>query len=489
MIKLVNFASEIRLSTLVCSSITVLLTACGAGNEPADIGQSGAAERNLAQVSTVSTVSTVSGQGSAAADTAGTAPAALAASGQDQGVSATAPNPGEFVVAGYTGDTAADLASAAPAGSDGTILLSNVSVTAPAPAPHAMATPPTPYNFYVSPNGNDAASGSRSAPFKTLARAARATRAGTTVWVAPGTYTGGFKTTTSGTASQRIYFVSTTRWGARIVPPASSPNNTAWDNRGSYVDIVGFQIDGSRHQSGTKWTHGIYNGGSYDMIRHNYVHHIATNVACTSAGGSAIGVDSYYRGVKSDVVANLVQDIGPKGCRFVQGIYISTSGSVKNNVVHRVAEAAIHLWHDANNVIITNNTVANSNTGIIIGGGDFYHTSGPNDYTLVYNNIVFDNKMGISEQGRTGRNNSYRNNLVYQNSTYDWSLKNGLTHTGTVTSHPLFVAYARTGLPNFTISSSSPAVGRGTATHASSTDFLNRPRNGSTGYDIGAYQH
>ncbi|UUZ54449.1 hypothetical protein LP419_39895 [Massilia sp. H-1] len=31
----------------------------------------------------------------------------------------------------------------------------------------------------------------------------------------------------------------------------------------------------------------------------------------------------------------------------MQGIYVSTSGRVKNNVVYRVAEGGIHLWHDA----------------------------------------------------------------------------------------------------------------------------------------------
>ena len=293
----------------------------------------------------------------------------------------------------------------------------------------------------------------------------------------------------SGTATGRIYFVSTTKWGARIVPPASSVNDTAWDNRGSYVDIIGFRIDGTTSQAGTKWTHGIYNGGSYGMIRNNWVHHIAKTVACTSAGGSAIGVDSYYRGIKSDVIGNLVHDIGPAGCRFVQGIYISTSGTVKNNVVYRVAEGAIHLWHDATNVIITNNTVTASHTGIIVGGGDFYHTSGPSNNNIIANNIVYDNAMGISEQGATGTGNRYTNNLVFQNPTYNFSLKNGLTHTGTISAVPGFRSYTRTGTPDLHIMSTSPAVGKGTALNAPSTDFDGKPRNSTTGYDIGAYQH
>ncbi|MGJ9419530.1 DUF1565 domain-containing protein, partial [Massilia sp. CMS3.1] len=116
-----------------------------------------------------------------------------------------------------------------------------------------VATPATANNYYVSPTGSDTAAGTKAAPFKTLARAAKAAiKPDTTVFVAPGTYDGGFKTTGNGTANGRIYWVSTTQWGAKIVPPASSANKTAWDNRGNYVSIVGFEIDGSNIRSGTK---------------------------------------------------------------------------------------------------------------------------------------------------------------------------------------------------------------------------------------------
>ena len=89
--------------------------------------------------------------------------------------------------------------------------------------------PATTYNYYVSPTGSDTAAGTKTAPFKTLARAAKAAiKPSTTVWVAPGTYAGGIKTTGNGSATGRIYWVSTTKWGAKIVPPASSTNKTAW---------------------------------------------------------------------------------------------------------------------------------------------------------------------------------------------------------------------------------------------------------------------
>ncbi|MDB5747942.1 MAG: hypothetical protein JWP72_2790 [Massilia sp.] len=365
----------------------------------------------------------------------------------------------------------------------------NLSAT---PSVLASATlPATAFNYYVSPTGSDTAAGTKAAPFKTLARAARAvTRAGTTVFVAPGTYAGGFKTTANGTAASRIYWVSTTKWGAKIVPPTNSTNKTAWDNRGHYVSIIGFEVDGSKLAGGTKWTLGIYTGGSYNVIEGNHVHHTANTIACSSAGGSAIGVDSYYKGVMGDVIGNVVHDIGPAGCTYVQGIYHSTSGTIKNNVVYRVGSAAIHLWHDATNLKIINNTVSSSVFGIIVGGGNYYFTSAGANNVHVHNNIVYDNKYGISEQGKTGTGNTYKNNLVFKNTSYNWQLRNGLKHTSTITSDPLLAGYSRSAaFPNFKPGASSPVIGRGIATYAPATDIDGRVRNATVGFDIGAYQH
>ena len=350
-------------------------------------------------------------------------------------------------------------------------------------------TPSTPFHLYVAPGGSDSAAGSIGAPFKTIARAARAALPGTTIHVAAGDYAGGIKTSASGSAEARIYYVSSTRWGARIVPPATSRSDVAWDNRGSYVDIVGFRVDGRGARAGAAWTHGIYNGGSYAMIRHNWVHDIAGTAACTSGGGSAIGVDSYYRGIGSAVIGNLVHDIGPPGCRFVHGIYISTSGTVLNNVVYRVAAAAIHLWHDARNVIVANNTVVASSTGIVVGGGDFYHTLGPNNHTVVANNIVYDNQMGIVEQGQTGAGNRYLNNQVFQNAMYNFRLKRGMAHSGTVCAAPRFVAYTRSGTPDLRLDGAAQYAAKGAPGYAPPDDFDGKARKGADGPDIGAFQY
>jgi hypothetical protein len=477
---LATFASDIRINAMLCCSAAVLLTACGGG-----VGDTGGQQ---SQTAAVVTSSADQAAANSAANTPNAADAA-AATATEAGASAG------FELSGYDShplsgkDAEASIGGDVPADGAPHLL---ASISASAPTVSALTTTPaTTYNYYVSPTGSDTAAGTKAAPFKTLARAAKAAvKASTTVWVAPGTYAGGIKTTASGTATGRIYWVSSTKWGAKIVPPSSSTNNNAWDNRGNYVSIIGFDVDGTNSGSGTKWTHGIYTGGSYGMIQDNHIHHIARSVACTSAGGSAIGVDSYYHGVKSDIVSNVVNDIGPAGCTYVQGIYVSTSGTIKNNLVYRVGAVGIHLWHDATDVKITNNTVTASNFGMVIGGGDFYYTTAGANNVYVANNIIYDNKYGISEQGKTGTANQYKNNLVYQNPSYNISLRNGLQATGTVSSNPLFKAYSRTAAtPDFHLSTSSPAIGRGIATNAYPTDLDGKPRNATTGYDIGAYQH
>jgi hypothetical protein len=535
-----NNAFTTRINVLLCSSAAVLLAACGGSGDGAsglqtqtaayvaantDAGQT--SEPNAADAGTASASNDFSLSGydtnplaGAGSINGGLASAAAAAAGTPDGQphllasvsSVAAPSsattsastqvtqlyqsllgraPDEAGLAYWT----QAVASGVPLSAVEAAIRSSSEYTSQHPATGGSAAtvtvPATTYNYYVSPTGSDTAAGTKAAPFKTLARAVKAaTKPGTTVWVAPGTYAGGIKTTANGTSSARIYWVSTTKWGAKIVPPSSSTNNNGWDNRGNYVSIIGFDVDGTNSGSGTKWTHGIYTGGSYTMIADNHIHHIARSVACTSAGGSAIGVDSYYHGVLSDVVGNVVNDFGPSGCSFVQGIYVSTSGTIKNNLVYRVSGAAIHLWHDATNVIITNNTAAASSFGMVVGGGDFYYTSAGANNVFVANNIVYDNQYGISEQGKTGTANQYKNNLVYKNTTYNISLRNGLKDSATVGSDPLFKGYSRSAAaPDFHLSTSSPAIGRGIATNAYPTDLDGKPRNATTGYDIGAYQH
>jgi Ca2+-binding RTX toxin-like protein len=344
-------------------------------------------------------------------------------------------------------------------------------------------------DLYVSPNGSDSNSGTQASPFKTILAASKVAQPGATVHVAAGTYEGGFITTASGTASNPIHYVSDTKWGAVIVPAANSTYDMAWDNRGAYVTIDGFQVDGTHSQSGTAWRLGMYTTGSGSILENNNVHNIAQNTSLAGQGGAGIEGDSYYGGSNISLIGNIVHDIGSGSDNTVQGIYQTASGTVADNLVSGSAGWGIALWHDANHVNIVNNTVVNNTSGgITVGGGDFVNTSGPDDYDFVANNIVYGNhNYGIDEYGATGTHNVYTNNLVTNNGT-NWVLQNGLTASNTVTAAPNFVNYTGTSSGDYHLAAGSPGIDAGTATNAPATalDGVARPQ--GAGYDIGAYE-
>ncbi|MFC3798244.1 Ig-like domain-containing protein [Cohnella sp. GCM10012308] len=340
-------------------------------------------------------------------------------------------------------------------------------------------------DYYVSPAGSNSNPGTQAQPFLTILKASQTAAPGSTIHVAPGTYEGGFRTSASGTETARIRYVSEVKWGARIVPPVDNPSKVVWDNQGSYVDIEGFEIDGN----GTATLNGILTEGSFTAVRGNHVHDIASAVPCTSQGGAGINTDYYYYGVGTEISGNVVHNIGFAGCSYIQGIYVSTSGTVSDNLVYQIGGAAVHLWHDANTVTISNNTLFSSWFGIVVGGGDYYHTQGPADQIHVSNNIVYDNTYGISEQGSTGPGNTYTNNLVYQNATYNLSLQNGLTDTGTVSADPQFVYYAAAGGGDYRLKASSPAIDAGDPVYATAADLDGHPRPVGAAVDLGAYEY
>jgi hypothetical protein len=222
-------------------------------------------------------------------------------------------------------------------------------------------------HLYVATTGSDTNSGTQAAPFKTILKASQVAVAGTTVHVAPGTYSGGFLTTKSGTASARIRYVSDTKWGAKIIP---TTNDHIWKNTGGYTDIIGFDIAGNGSVR-----LGIYFLGGNSSVQNSHVHDIATTIACSSGGAGIINDNTAGpQFINHDVIGNLVHNIGlgfSSGCTQIQGIYQSTSGNIKNNIVYNAGYGGIHLWHDADHVNIVNNTVFNSPTGIIVGTGNW----------------------------------------------------------------------------------------------------------------------
>ncbi len=362
------------------------------------------------------------------------------------------------------------------------VLLSCGAVVLLAAAPMASAVAK---DLYVSTTGSDSNPGTQAAPVKTIARADALASAGTIIHVAAGTYrvsapsldNAGIKTSKSGTATARIKFVSDVKWGAKIIV---SGTGITWDSRGSYVDIDGFDISGSGR-------HGILAAGANLTMTNNFIHDLTISGGCNGSGGAAI--DTY--GPVGNVVIdrNVVRNIGASmigRCNTVQGIYIANANNVvTNNLVSGVAMAGIQQWHGATASTIVNNTVFHTKDGILLGQGDAGTTTGSaNNY--VANNVVYDNTTyGIVELGKMAGNNRYVNNLVAKSGT---SMRVAGSVSGTISSDPLFVAYQANGTGNYRLSSSSPAIDRGTSTSAPRVDLMLVARPRGAAIDIGAYE-
>lgn len=372
--------------------------------------------------------------------------------------------------------------------SSATSAATSSSLTAAIEVVSSAQTPATLHHLYVAPNGSDDNPGTEAQPFATIAKAAQAALPSTTVHVAPGTYGGGFKTASNGTETGRVYFVSDKKWAAKIVPGGGE--RYGWTVTGRHITVSGFDVDGS---AGSNWTVGLLSEGTNVAFENNHVHDIATRAGdCNSTGGGGIVGDSHDGGNTVTVDSNLVHDIGPAYCKYIHGIYMSTNGKVSNNIVHRVGDGGIHLWHDADRIDIVNNTVFNTPKAIIVGTGGRYFLDRPGDNIRVANNILVDNDVAIMEQSDGkgyGQNNSYVNNLLFRNGLNANLYPENKAHvSGTITDDPLMVNYQASGSGDYHLRSDSPAIGKASA-DAPELDFDGKARVRTVGLDLGAYQH
>lgn len=392
---------------------------------------------------------------------------------------------------------------------------SGVSFMIPTSAAGSCATvfaePPGMADFYVSPAGNDNNDGSKLKPWATITHAARALSPGgkgATVHVASGTYTAsaasctgasgacGVHTARSGTASARIAFVAEAPGGARIVSDGAS---VVWFNSGDYVDIVGFEIVGDAASNV-----GLENSGSEVKIAGNQIHDIPVTSGCAS-GDAGGGIRHSNPSSRSNVtIANTIHDIGPRPgnglpassyCNHAHGIsYGQPGGRILNNRIFKVATYGISTWMNATNLLIAHNLIFNSGAvdsgggwiggGITVGAGEA-DAGAVNDETVVANNIVRDNSgRAILEYGATGTGNSYQNNLLYANGA-DFSLQNGLTPQGTISSDPAMVNFQIDGSGDERLRAGSPAIDAGLASASSATDANGFMRPYGTGVDLG----
>jgi hypothetical protein len=313
---------------------------------------------------------------------------------------------------------------------------------------------------------------------------------GTQVNVADGTYNvANLITHNSGTASARLVYKSTNKWGAKLVATGCS----VWRQQGDYVDVNGFDMTGNC-SNGLSWE------GSYGNALNNKVHDLP---GTGGFGGIVLG-NSNYNTTGNTVAGNIVDNIGPFGAiNTIHGIYVAgPQNFVFNNIVSRAAAACITTYHNATREAISNNTVMNCGKYGIQISADGALTA--NDYSTVANNIVVNVAgLGIQEFPAVGAHNVYLNNIVYGNTGGNFALRGG-TQSGSITLttaqfNALFVSYssgnAQTG--NFHLNAGTAGVNAGTTQCAVAPglqgcvpllDFDGVVRPQGISFDVGAYE-
>lgn len=349
-------------------------------------------------------------------------------------------------------------------------------------------------SLYVSTDGKDSNPGTKEAPLATINKTNFLALPGTTIHVQPGTYANFVLTDKNGTQNSRITYVSDTPLAAKIVADGASENtDSTWQNKGNYVDIIGFDISGGKRI-------GILNRGNNVSVKRNLVHDISVDSCTTGLGGAGIDSAENKDNPPHDNIysENMVKNVGPlnlKPCSYVHAIYIqSTREKVLNNIIVNNAGIGVACTHACDSPTISNNLILNNGYGISIGWSST-NILGATSNAIVTNNIIMKNAKYSaiyerSNAGAIGSNNKFLNNLFWQNAGGDkCTLYNGDACTYTVTKDPLLSNPLTDGTGSYQLLPTSPAIDSGTSLGAPKTDYVGNIRPQGKNFDIGPYEY
>jgi hypothetical protein len=353
--------------------------------------------------------------------------------------------------------------------------------------------------YYVSPTGNDSNSGSGSAPFRSIQKAADIVNPGDTVVVKDGLYTDTngdnyiVRLRRGGTSSNWVTFRSENKWGA--VLEGGSATGYGWSIAGaSYIRIEDFELRNILYQG-----FHVPNSSVVTHIQYyrNKVHDIGRRVILCDDPRVSIGHNGFYNPSSSSYMmydSNIIYDIGrlPGGCSIQQdhaldhGMYLNSSyTTIINNVFSGTSSGwAIQLdgkditteWKILNNTFYGKNPQKN---GHIILWEEMSNITIANNISHSPLNYFLDGSWQTTKK----KNINIRHNLVYNAAVInvsgsEFKLLNNLTG-----QDPKLVDLTNR---NFRLQSDSPAIDKGEYIAGYDYDADQNPIVGAP--DIGAYE-
>jgi hypothetical protein len=338
--------------------------------------------------------------------------------------------------------------------------------------------------YYVATTGSDSNPGTSSQPFRTITYAYSKASAGTTIMVAPGTYTDytsgwGWHLSKSGTASSPIVLKSTTRGGAILDSQFGSSAHDGIYLDGSYNVIDGFGITRAPIT-------GVYVAANGNQIINCEIYNNGTQGSSDPEGQGIYSSDGTSG---NQYVGNYIHDNGYSGSNLDHGLYLCGQNEVvANNVVVRQPSRGLQLagYSSVSNTKVYNNVFAwNGKHGITV----WMQMSNVD----IRNNICFENGLyGVQFYAATGSGVTLDHNLVYGNGSGNYSLAEGGTTVSytlgtTISSDPKFANESSSSFDAH-LNSGSPAIGAGLNEYSTITiDNAGAARPSSGAWDLGAY--
>jgi hypothetical protein len=304
-------------------------------------------------------------------------------------------------------------------------------------------------NYYVSITGNDSNSGSESKQWKTIQHAADTVKAGDTVTIFPGVYSGFYLLNKRGSADAYITF--------RALPGVIINNrSTKYPDainleKVSYVVVEGFIIenkDSKITRGGIRVVGTRRMPNAHVIIRNNNV--------------NAAQEWNIFSGFTNDIV---IENNISSGAKSQHGIYVSNSGDrplIRTNTVFSNRNCGIHMNGDKSQggdglitgAIVEGNVLYNNG----VGGGSAINADGVQG-SMFRNNLIYNNHAsGISlfrDDGAQGSKNNYiENNTVIMPAGSRWAINIQNGSTGAIINRNV-IANRNTSRGGITISSDS----------------------------------
>lgn len=386
--------------------------------------------------------------------------------------------------------------------------------------------------YYVnSAGGSDSNNGtSLATAYATISKAAGVVNPGDTVNVRAGNgYTGALTLGRGGSSGNYVTFQGYPG-DAKPVINAVSGDYVGIAINANYIIINGFNVQGVLTNSIT-YANGIQAGtqGSSTIVNHII---IENNITANNPGGGIGTTYSDYVTIQGNITSGNANNsiYGASGISIGFARNSDTSTVMKNfvlgntsfNNVEKVVETVCGAICDGEGIIIDD--LSNSQTdgvaylGATLVENNLSYSNGSygievdrsSNTTVIYNTTYQNGTSGFNN-GEINTNNAgktgplvFENNIMYATSgklsealccaagsgpiTFDYNLIFNGTDSG-LGSHdkklnPLFVANGS----NFSLQSSSPAIGMANPAYTVATDILGNPRPSGGTYDVGAYE-